>query len=128
MDSYWVFYNYWNMVTWFSYVHFFLFQFSSGCQLRTMRPNLLTKKKSSSIMLPKYAYQSQKRTMLVFPHWLQLQTLAKQATSTSIVKIWNTLSLHNQMYKVIFDVHNTKIETFEGLVILYRMPYLVYNS
>nr|XP_023919626.1 nudix hydrolase 7-like isoform X4 [Quercus suber] len=59
----------------------------SGCQLRTMRPNLLTKNKSSSIMLPKYAYQSQKRTMLVFLHWLQLQTLAKQATSTSIVKI-----------------------------------------
>ncbi|XP_065615738.1 nudix hydrolase 7 isoform X2 [Quercus suber] len=59
----------------------------SGCQLRTMRPNLLTKNKSSSIMLPKYAYQSQKRTMLVFLHWLLLQTLAKQATSTSIVKI-----------------------------------------
>ena len=32
------------------------------------------------------------------------------------------------MYIVIFDVHNTKIETPEGLVILYRMPYLVYNS
>ena len=52
----------------------------------------------------------------------------KTSYSTSIIKEWNTLSLHNQMYKVIFDVHNTKIETFEGLVILYRMPYLVYNS
>ena len=80
LDSYWSYDHYWNMVTWFSYVHFFFFSNSSGCQLRTMQPNLLTKNKSSSIMLPKYAYQSQKRTMLVFLHWLQLQALAKQAT------------------------------------------------
>ena len=46
--------------------------------------------------------------------------------STSIIKVWNTLSLLNQMYKVRFYVHNTMIETLEGLVILYRMSYLVY--
>ena len=50
----------------------------------------------------------------------------KTSYSTSMIKVWNTLSLHNQMYKVGFYVHNTMIETLEGLVILYRMSYLVY--
>ena len=97
LDSYWSYDHYWNMVTWFSYVHFFSFPILLWMPVEDYATQPFNQKQELFNYVAKICLSKSEKNYAGFSPLATATGSGKTSYSTSIIKEWNTLSLHNQM-------------------------------